>query len=114
MLDTPAVIAFGRLVVLGGDAQRIHEEIVSAGGTVTEGRFRRFETRGQLDRIVEVMASGDISDGVGDRLVELWDTLEKGVSDALTAVCTGAHTPPSNRTGLRLVVSARSTMSRPS
>ena len=85
VLDTPAVIAFGRLVVLGGDAQRIHEEIVSAGGTVTEGRFRRFETRGQLDRIVEVMASGDISDGVGDRLVELWDTLEKGVSDALTA-----------------------------
>ena len=35
VLDTPAVIAFGRLVVLGGDAQRIHEEIVSAGGTVT-------------------------------------------------------------------------------
>jgi len=85
VLDTPAVIAFGRLVVLGGDAQRIHEEIVSAGGTVTEGRFRRFETRGQLDRILEVMVSGDVADGVGDRLAELWNTLEKGVSDALAA-----------------------------
>ena len=53
MLDTPAVIAFGRLVVLGGDAQRIHEEIVSAGGTITEGRFRRFDTRAELDRVID-------------------------------------------------------------
>ncbi len=37
VLETPAVIAFGRLVVLGGDAQRIHEEILSAGGTHHRG-----------------------------------------------------------------------------
>ncbi|MEZ5257875.1 MAG: hypothetical protein R2705_13550 [Ilumatobacteraceae bacterium] len=72
VLDTPAVIAFGRLVVLGGDAQRIHEEIVSAGGTIVEGRFRRFDTRAELDRVVDAMANATVSDGVTERLTELW------------------------------------------
>ncbi len=85
VLDTPAVIAFGRLVVLGGDAQRIHEEIVSAGGTITEGRFRRFANRGELDRVVEAMATGEVSDLVAGRLVGLWERVERGVVDSLLA-----------------------------
>ena len=53
VLDTPAVIAFGRLVVLGGDAQRNHEEIVSRRHVPKAARHLR---PGQLDRVVEVMA----------------------------------------------------------
>jgi superfamily II DNA or RNA helicase len=40
-LQTPAVIIHGRLLVLGGDNQRIHEEVILAGGILREGRFSR-------------------------------------------------------------------------
>lgn len=83
MLDSPAVFAFGRLVVLGGDAQRIHEEIVSAGGTITEGRFRRFDTRAELDRVMGAMTNSSVAEGVTRRLAELWEKLESGVASAL-------------------------------
>ena len=41
LLGTPAVIAHARLVIVGGDSQRLHEEIITAGGEIREGRFRR-------------------------------------------------------------------------
>ena len=37
-----AVVGHARLVVIGGDSQRLHEEIISAGGQIREGRFSRF------------------------------------------------------------------------
>src|SRR5207245_4342284 len=40
-LSNPVVIAHGRIVVLGGDNHRIHEEIITAGGASIEGRFNR-------------------------------------------------------------------------
>src|SRR5439155_860369 len=42
VLDGPAVIAHARLVVLGGDDRRLHEEIVTAGGLLRDGRLSRF------------------------------------------------------------------------
>ncbi len=36
-LDAPAVVAHARLVVLGGDSQRLHEEILTAGGRCARG-----------------------------------------------------------------------------
>jgi len=35
-LSDPAVVAFARLVVIGGDQNRLHEEIISAGGYLKE------------------------------------------------------------------------------
>jgi superfamily II DNA or RNA helicase len=83
VLDAPAVIAYGRLVVLGGDAQRIHEEIVSAGGTLREGRFRRFDTRAELDRVLGGSAPGSVSDGLKGAFGELWDKVGPGLQTAL-------------------------------
>ncbi len=37
--STPLVIAHARLVVIGGDSHRLHEEIISAGGEINQGRF---------------------------------------------------------------------------
>ena len=42
-LDTPAVIAHARLVVTGSGGQRLHEEIITAGGAIREGRLVRFD-----------------------------------------------------------------------
>ena len=41
VLEAPAVIAYGRLVILGGDSQRLHEEVITAGGLLKEGKFSR-------------------------------------------------------------------------
>ncbi len=35
------MIAFARLVVIGGDQNRLHEEIISAGGFLKEGKLVR-------------------------------------------------------------------------
>ncbi len=37
-----AVVAHARLVVISGDSQRLHEEIITTGGQIREGRLSRF------------------------------------------------------------------------
>ncbi len=39
LLDTPAVAAYGRLVVIGGKGDRLHEELITAGGKIREGKL---------------------------------------------------------------------------
>ena len=50
-----AVVAHARLVVIGGDSQRLHEEIITAGGQIREGRFSRF---GSLKEMQDVLGCG--------------------------------------------------------
>ena len=58
-LQHPVVIAHGRIVVLGGDNHRLHEEIIAAGGSLMEGRFRRLnvgETQAALQAATNIPA----------------------------------------------------------
>jgi hypothetical protein len=48
VLRDPAIIAHARLVVIGGDSHRLHEEIITAGGLLREGRFSRMNV-GQIN-----------------------------------------------------------------
>lgn len=82
--EVPVAVAYGRLVVLGGDAQRIHEEILSAGGTITEGRFRRFDSRAELERILSAMKPGSVGKSVMTRVSDVWDRVEPGLENALS------------------------------
>src|SRR5260221_7433977 len=52
VLDTPAVIAHGRLLLLGGDNQRLHEELIAAGGYLRQGRFAPMNV-GQVQQALE-------------------------------------------------------------
>ena len=45
VLDTPAVIAHARLVVIGGDSIRLHEEVIAAGGFIKERKLGRSAQR---------------------------------------------------------------------
>ena len=38
-LDTPAVVCYGRLVVIGGRGDRLHEELITAGGKLRAGKL---------------------------------------------------------------------------
>jgi len=62
-LSHPVVIAHGRIVVLGGDNHRLHEEIIIAGGALIEGRFNRLnvgDTRAAMEAATDTPAPAAI------------------------------------------------------
>lgn len=70
-LDTPAVIAHARLLILGGDSQRLHEELITAGGYLREGRLARMNV-GQVQRTLAESQPGPVSFQMQQQLRELW------------------------------------------
>jgi hypothetical protein len=62
-LTHPVIVAHGRIVVLGGDNHRLHEEIITAGGALIEGRFSRLnvgETKAALQSATNTPAPAPI------------------------------------------------------
>jgi ERCC4-related helicase len=82
-LETPAVVAFGRLVILGGDQQRLHEEVFTAGGVLKEGRFSRFESGIKLQTALNAVVSGEVSEAMRSKLVGLWEKTAEPLMQAL-------------------------------
>jgi SNF2 family DNA or RNA helicase len=83
-LKSPVVIAHGRIVVLGGDNHRLHEEIIMAGGTFNEGRFNRLnvsETKAAFESASETPVPADIE----ARLQILWTKNSDALMTALEA-----------------------------
>ena len=72
ILDTPVVIAHARLLMLGGDNQRLHEEVIAAGGYLREGRFARMNER-QIKEVLGEAQDRTVAADVRQRLAELWD-----------------------------------------
>ena len=72
ILDTPVVVAHARLLILGGDNTRLHEELIAAGGYLREGRFARMN-EGQLRDVLSAALDAPVSQALQQRLAELWD-----------------------------------------
>jgi ERCC4-related helicase len=85
-LDTPALIAHARLVLLGSDYQRLHEELMTAGGFIREGRFARMNV-GEVQRALEAALPQAVPDAVQQRLAETWSRFghEQAILAALEA-----------------------------
>jgi superfamily II DNA or RNA helicase len=82
---TPLVIAYGRLVVIGGDSHRLHEELIVAGGELGEGgRFRRLNV-GQTQAAIEAATAREPGAAIKDDLARLWPQIASGVQSALEA-----------------------------
>jgi hypothetical protein len=84
VLTTPAVIAHGRLVVLGGDNQRLHEEIIMAGGVIREGRFSRMNV-GETKTVHDAALTDPAPAGVCKRLQDLWPSISNPLLQSLEA-----------------------------
>jgi superfamily II DNA or RNA helicase len=88
VLDTPAVIAHARLMITSSDNQRLHEEIISAGGFFREGRFARMNV-GEVQRALEgagvQLGSTPAPPAMNARLTELWPSHEQPLYQALEA-----------------------------
>lgn len=81
-LQHPVVIAHGRIVVLGGDNHRLHEEIISAGGELIEGRFNRLkvgETKAALQAATDTPAPSLIE----ERFQALWPKVRPALLTSL-------------------------------
>jgi hypothetical protein len=82
-LQHPAVIAYARLVVIGGDRHRLHEEIITAGGLLREGRFVRFGTLREMHDALGAAGDEEPSAAVQKKLVALWPKTSESLRQAL-------------------------------
>ena len=74
VLPTPAVVAHARLVVIGGDSHRLHEEVITAGGFIKEGRFTRMKV-GEVEDALAAATCHEPSEKVKDTLLALYPKL---------------------------------------
>ena len=83
--NSPAVIAHARLVVIGGDFQRLHEEIITAGGILSP-RFSRLNV-GQVERALSEQTDTPVIEREKWRLVEFYNQndIEGNLRGALQA-----------------------------
>jgi len=81
-LETPAVVAYGRLVILGSDQQRLHEEVVTAGGVLKEGRFSRLGVM-QLQAALGAVSAGTVPEAMQQKLAAMWDKYADPLMQAL-------------------------------
>jgi molecular chaperone DnaK (HSP70) len=73
VLETPAVIAYGRLVILGSDQQRLHEEVITAGGLLKEGKFNRMGVM-QIQSALSAVLPNLAPEKIRKTLESLWNS----------------------------------------
>ena len=84
-LNHLAVVAHARLVVIGGDSQRLHEEIITAGGQIREGRFARFSSLKEMQDVLSAATDHQPSDASKKKLLQLWPNVGAPLHQALEA-----------------------------
>jgi superfamily II DNA or RNA helicase len=78
----PIVVAYGRLVILGGDQRRLNEEVIVAGGVLREGRFKRLNVL-ELNTMLREATSEPVPEAVCQKIVALWDNYAEPLKTSL-------------------------------
>ena len=81
-LEAPTIIAYGRLVVLGGDQHRLHEEIITAGGILKEGRLNIVAPL-KIQEALGGVLPDPVAEDVKSKLVGLWPQHQTRLLEAL-------------------------------
>ncbi len=81
-LHDPAVVAHARLVVIGGDRYRLHEEIIEAGGVLREGRFAMMNV-GDTSRALNAALLRAPSAAMQEKLLLLYPKHRESLARAL-------------------------------
>ena len=84
LLQQPAMIAYARLVVIGGDSFRLHEEIITAGGFIKEGKFARMKVS-EVEEALAAVTDKEPSAKVKDTLLAMYSKLAPALTQALQA-----------------------------
>ena len=91
--NAPAVVAHARLVVIGGDYQRLHEEVITAGG-ILHPRFSRLNV-GQVERVLSEQTDNSVVELEEWRLNEFYK--ENDIDDHLRLALEARADDYSNR-----------------
>jgi superfamily II DNA/RNA helicase len=83
-LQHPVVIGLGRIVVLGGDQRRIHEQVIAIGGRLEHGRFARLKV-GEVEGALTVAGNEMPSEAIRRQFQELWPSVREPLARALDA-----------------------------
>jgi ERCC4-related helicase len=81
-LDTPSVVAHARLLLLGGDNQRLHEELIAVGGYLRAGNFVRMN-EGQLKSALAAAQDKPVSQAMQQSLRAHWEKHREALQHAL-------------------------------
>ncbi|GCE45282.1 ERCC4-related helicase [Thermosporothrix hazakensis] len=81
-LRTPVVVAHARLLILGGDNQRLHEELIVAGGALTGDGFKSMDAD-QLQDVLDAAGDNPVSARVQESIRRLWDSHRDALAEAL-------------------------------
>jgi SNF2 family DNA or RNA helicase len=82
VLNTPAVIAHARLVVVGGDSHRLHEEIITAGGLIKEDRFARINVT-EVEKLLADAGDDEAYEPMQKRLLAMWERIAPSLVQSL-------------------------------
>ncbi|MBI3817446.1 MAG: DEAD/DEAH box helicase [Planctomycetes bacterium] len=81
-LDMPSIVAHARFVVIGGDHERIHEEVITAGGRIREGRFVRMNQT-DMDRALDSALDLEPHESVKKRFSALFANLRESLVQSI-------------------------------
>jgi ERCC4-related helicase len=84
ILRAPAVLAHARLTVVSNDSHRLHEELITAGGIIQEGRLERWNVT-QTAEVLNAATNLEPPESIRRRLAELWPQLSRSLLSALDA-----------------------------
>ncbi len=84
VLRSPAVLAHARLTVISSDSHRLHEELITAGGVIQQGRLERWNV-GQTSEFLALATNAEPPGAVRQRLAALWPQLAHPLLTALDA-----------------------------
>lgn len=83
-VSDPLFLAHGRLLVVGADGQRLHEEVLLAGGSWRQGRFVA-EDAGVLEQLRSATLPGEPEQHVLEDIRKQWDAIAAPLTEALMA-----------------------------
>lgn len=83
-LNLPVVVAHARLVLVGAEGARLHEEIITAGGEIAQKRFQRLNVT-QVQAALDAATDRGVSPETQAQLKTLWGGIEASLSSALEA-----------------------------
>ncbi|GHO65075.1 helicase SNF2 family protein [Ktedonobacter sp. SOSP1-52] len=80
--NTPIVVAYARLLILGSDNQRLHEELIVTGGRIHEGHFEVLGEE-ELSRVLASVQPNPAPERQQSRITHSWPGLRAPVTQAL-------------------------------
>ena len=82
-LEEPAVVVHARLVVTGGDSRRLHEELITTGGRLVEGKFLLIKSQPLLREALSHASDQVPPEDIRERLAKMWPKHQRSLQRAL-------------------------------